>query len=113
MHLRRDHHGLVGRRHRRVVRDLVNGRTGIGGCRLLGVPGVPRLVGTGIAPVASSQLPLKRKQHLRPAVQPARLEPQRRGLPGGQRVGVQGHLARIVTGPYAVAAADVQRMAAL
>src|SRR2546421_3285746 len=34
----------------------------LGALRLLGAPGVPRLAGTGMGPVASSQLPLSRRR---------------------------------------------------
>ena len=61
----------------------------------------------GFEPVA-----VESHQHFRPAAQPAGFEAQRRRLAADQLVRGQSHLTGIVTGPDAVAAADVQGMTA-
>ena len=112
MHPRRDHRRLVRRRQARRMCHVINGRPRIGNILAVGSARCAEVGGNrhgagGFEPVA-----VQTEQRLRPAAQPARLEPQRGGLAGLQVGAGQGNLTGIDSGPETVAATDVQGMSA-
>ena len=78
---------------------------------LFGRPGVPRLAGTDKPPVTFQVATPETQQGLRASSQPARLEPERCGLPGRKGAIRQRELHVVRGGGNCVRGAQVQRYA--